>query len=83
MGQRLFQRGTEVNGRGHAAGRYAEGFRELDEIWIDQIGGHHPAVETLALVAPHIGIGVVLEVSFSTNVACWLTCKVPTASSNV
>src|SRR5882724_7435602 len=61
MRQGLFQRGAEMVGRSHAARRHAEGFRELDEIRIDEVGRHHAAVETLALVAPHIAVGIVVE----------------------
>ena len=61
IGQRLFQRGTEMIRRGDARRANAEGFRELDEIRIDQVGRHHAAVKTFALVAADIAIGVVVE----------------------
>ena len=49
MRQRLFQRRAKRCRRCHARRTDAEGFRELDEIRIDQVGGHHAAVETLAI----------------------------------
>ena len=61
MGQRLFQRRPEMIRCGDAACRYAEGFRKLDEIRVDEVGGHHAAVEAGALVAPDVAIGVVVE----------------------
>jgi hypothetical protein len=47
--------------RGHARSANAKGFRELDEIRIDEVGRHHAAVKTFALVAADIAIGVVVE----------------------
>ena len=61
MRQRLFQRAAESVRRGYARGADAEGFCELDEIRIDQVGRHHAAIETLDLVAPHIAVGIVVE----------------------
>src|SRR4029079_19369984 len=61
MRQRLLQRRLEMIGRGDAACRNAEGFRELDEIRVDQIGSDDTAVEARALVAPDIAIGVIVE----------------------
>src|ERR1700723_1374804 len=48
-------------GRGDPRGADAEGLREFDKIRIDQVGRHDPTVKTLALVAPHIAVGIVIE----------------------
>src|SRR5437764_14029616 len=54
--QRLFQGRTKDLRRWHPRRGDAEGFRQLDEVGVAELGRHHPAFKTLALVAPHSAI---------------------------